>query len=78
MRIIHQDEQDRKSEWDCIYWIIFVLFVISFCLCLIFNILCFTYDPYDNDDYNELISNWKKTPITSISINNRPSIFIIF
>ena len=70
MRIIHQDEQDRKSEWDCIYWIIFVLFVISFCLCLIFNILCFTYDPYDNDDYNELISNWKKTPITSISINN--------
>lgn len=71
MRIINSDDKHSSSCTCCEFlsWIIFLLFIIFFCLCLIFNILCYTYDPYDNDNYNELISNWEKTPITSISIN---------
>ena len=71
MRIINSDEQNRNScsFCVCISWIIFLLFIIFYCLCIIFNFLCFIYDPFDNDIYNELISNWKKTPIMSISID---------
>ena len=39
----------------------------SLIVCIVLNFLLFKYKPFNNEKYDELIDNWKKTPITSIS-----------
>ena len=58
------------AEDNCFCRFIFpFLTFASYIICVIFNILSLIYTPY-NDSYNFYINNLKKSPISSISIDN--------
>ena len=55
------------EDYLCLYFIIIFLAVGSLIVCLVFNCLLFKYKPYE--EYKDLISNWKRSPIKSIEYN---------
>ena len=59
-----------EEQCYCIMKYISIIIGIVFTiLCIIYNSLAFTYKPYNDEYYIEIINNWKLTPISSISIN---------
>jgi len=48
----------------------FILAVIPLIISLYYNYLCFKKRTKDDDSYQNLINNWKSTPISSISLNS--------
>lgn len=57
----------------CYKCLTIISYIISFAFLIasiIFNILCFKSNPFNDELYEEKILNWKKIPIVSISIND--------
>ena len=51
----------------------FIMSIISLIGCIVGNILCFKYKPYDELKYKDLMRDWKSSPITSISLKSEYS-----
>ena len=62
-----------ECSGKCFKILNFILSIITLIVCIIGNIFCFKYKPYNTTNYKMLMKNWKSSPISSISLKSEYS-----